>query len=274
MDCCLIIDVGSVCHRAYHAMGELSFNDEPTGTLFGFFRDIQLLHDKFQPNVTSFCFDSSNSLRRDTYPNYKTSRCALMDEDELDRRIELYRQINSLPKLLRSMGFSNIYQQNGYEADDLIAVVCKNRPELTNIIISGDRDMYQLITNNTIVYSLQAKSSMTIKKLRQEFGIEPYQWWRVLAIKGCDTDDVKGVDGVGIKRAIEYITGKMNKGTQTHKNIEAASSMIRDNRALVRLPFLGTHCPPLRSDNVTDALWDAVVDKLGMTSLLRERKRV
>ena len=96
----------------------------------------------------------------------------------------------------------------------------------------------------------------------------------MLAIAGCSTDDVKGVAGVGIKRAIEYITGKMNKETQTHKNIEAASSMIRDNRALVRLPFLGTHCPPLRSDNVTDALWDAVVDKLGMTSLLRERKCV
>lgn len=268
-DGCLIIDVGCIVHRNYHAMRGLSFNDEPTGVLFGFFRDMRRLQERFGCGYTAFCFDSRESLRRTAYPAYKTSRIAKMTDEEREARKALHQQITRLKELLPAMGYANLYEQRGYEADDLIAAIVLSRStECENIIVSSDHDLLQLLNIYTILFNPYGDKTTTAMSFLNEWHIDPGDWWKVLAIAGCTTDDIQGIRGVGLKTAAAYVRDDLKHTTKAWAAIRAGWDTIKANAKLVRLPLDGCCVKHPQRDDVTAKKLNAVVRDLGINTLV------
>src|SRR6185503_9457013 len=157
------------------------------------------------------CFDHGKGLREIKYPWYKETRRKKKLTDEQQSQYEAMR---NQVKMLRTdifprLGLSNILWQDGYEADDLIASCCHNLPDGDQVVIvSGDRDMYQLLSPDVKVYHPIGGSLVTKKSFRKGYGIGPGLWAKTKAIAGDKTDDISGVPRVGITTAIKWIRGE------------------------------------------------------------------
>ena len=268
----LILDCYYLCHRAFYTMGSLSYRDVKTGVIFGFFKDIVSLMDQFGTDRIIFCFDANGSKRKEIYPAYKKKRHSrVLDENEKLALFELKRQIEKLRKVyLKTVGYNNVFWADGYEADDVIATTVAQVPEEDDaVIVSADKDMWQLIRSNVVCYNPDKGKTMSLQKFHNTYGIHPVKWAYKLALAGCDTDEVDGIPGVGEKRALLYIRGELPSTSKVYKRIESDKGLERvaTNRRLVKLPYKGAPVFEIRPDNVTTEGWEKVVEELGMKSL-------
>lgn len=263
----LLIDADYLCHRAFHSLGDLSYGGNDTGTLFGFLRDLTILKDRFAPDVWVFGFDAGVPLRRAVYPKYKQTRRLKKRKPEEQRAYDsLKKQMRVLRfHLLKSLGFSNVFWQVGYEADDVLAGISEQR-QGDVIIVGADHDLYQLIRDKVSVWHPNRYLLVTRKKFRETFGIEPTQWPDVKAIAGCGTDDVQGVKGVGEKTACRFLSGELKKGKK-YEDIVSHNHIWERNLRLVRLPYEGLQDFEVRPDQVTDVAWKQMCDQYGFRSL-------
>lgn len=268
----LLFDCNNLCYRAFFAMGQLSHWDVATGVIFGFMRDILRFQELYATKDILFCFDSRHSIRKEMYPKYKSSREALraeMDENAKEAFDGLRKQI----KLLRTdylprLGYSNIFHARGYEADDCIASVVKDLPKQERIVIvSSDKDLYQLLSPNVSIRSPQTGKTINLVTFGNEFGIKPKKWPLAKAMAGCNTDDITGIDGIGEKTACKYILGNVKPGTKTYDKIKAGKATIQTNLPLVRLPLAGCPSFDLDKDCVTPKRWKTIAKELGMDSI-------
>jgi 5'-3' exonuclease len=161
-----------------------------------------------------------------------------------------------------------VFYQDGYEADDIIASVCDNTPAKDEVVVvSGDKDLLQLLSARVFVWQPTHRQVMTVKSFQDRYyGLHPQHWARVKAIAGCSTDDVPGVKGVGDATAAKFLMGlKTNKADE----IEAwlVSNQYRKNLDLVRLPYTGTPDYPPVQDMVDTRRWRKLTTRLGMKSL-------
>lgn len=265
----LVIDAPYLCHRAFHSMGNLSYGEAMTGTLFGFLRDIITLKDLFQPDRFVFCFDAGTSKRREMYPKYKRSRRA---KERTPEEQELYQQMQKQMRLLRyeilkGLGFSNVFYQIGYEADDIIGHLCwEDHPQI--IIVSCDHDLYQLLSPRVSIWNMPKSQMITYESFRDEFKIEPSQWVDVKAIAGCSTDDIQGIKGVGEITACKFLRGDLKQGQKFIAIVEGTNLWER-NLNLVRLPLAGLNKDRLqvRKDQVSQAKWIELCNRYGFQSL-------
>lgn len=270
----LLIDVHNMAHRAFHSVGGLSFEDVPTGVLYGVFRDILSLRDRFKSDKFVFCFDYGESFRVNVHSGYKASRITRRDAMNDDERVmydTLLQQIIHLRcDILHNIGFRNVLFESGSEADDIIAKIALALPkEQEAVIVSGDEDFYQLLRSNIRVYH-PAKERLVDKVFfRSHYRIKPKQWIDVKCMAGCKTDDIPGVKGVGTITAIKYLLGQLNKQTQTYKKIKMAVELgfIEDNQILVELPYPATGKFKLNENHVTSKSWEEVMVQYGMRSL-------
>jgi len=146
----VLIDLSYLAHRARYAVGDLEFDDIPTGVMYGFFE--QLLATCKNPPVCSnkilIFTDSKKSYRQRAFPDYKKKRKDNRTPEEQEQIRVMYQQVNKLrDKILPKLGIP-VYKQVGLESDDLIAYAAQ---ELTMkkeeaIIITADGDLYQCIT--------------------------------------------------------------------------------------------------------------------------------
>lgn len=274
-DVWLIIDANYVAHRSYHTMGELSFNDIATGTIFGFFQHVTALKDLFCTEQIIFCFDSRKSKRLKLLPTYKSSRRqahAEYDEEKKAAHLELYRQIDDLcEKHLPALGFANVFRQDGYESDDLIAAVCQTSLPKGDfkIIVSADKDLWQCLNEVTTCYNPQTKQSTTAYSFQSKWGVYPSQWPDVKAIAGCPTDDIDGIKGVGEVSAAKYLLDKLKKSSDRYKDIESneGQALWRFNLQLTTLPMEGCIPPTIGKDTLSKEKWDAFAQSLGFKKL-------
>lgn len=232
----LVIDCSQLCYRAFYTMGELSYNEKKTGVLFGFLAQIFKLANDFDTKRFAFCWDSSKSYRKDFYSGYKQSRHSkeFTKEEELDRK-QLFRQRSELRTyILPQLGFKNNLIKTGLEADDLIAyVIDKNG----GVVVSSDNDMWQLLDRCTI-YNPVSHDRMVEDDLVEKYGVTAKEWIKVKEMIGCNTDEVPGIKGIGIKKAVLYLKNKLPDGQMKYK-IESndGKEIIKRNRRLVKLPF-------------------------------------
>lgn len=266
----LLLDCNYLARRAYHTTGKLQFDGDRTGVLFGFFRDLIVLHEEFSNCRTAFCFDHGGSVRKSVFPGYKSSRekqKASQNKKEVQEEKQFYRQVNNLRDVhLLEIGYNNVFSQPGYEADDLIAsVIGSFDGEI--IIVSADQDLYQLLSDRVRIWNPQKQFMMTENGFRKKWGLRPRDWIKVKAIAGCSTDDIAGIKGVGEITAAKYLRGELSKGSNAHVAIKAGQEIIHDNKLLVRLPFPGTHIYQLKEDDVSTDKWNAVMKQLGLRSL-------
>lgn len=232
----IVIDGNYIAHMVFHTkMGELR-----NGVIYGALRQIGPLKRQFPDHPIVWCFDSSASKRRALLKSYKQQR---RDADAVQRvenpqaaaiKNDLYRQLNELKHVLRTVGGCCVLGGDdnwaGYEGDDLIAAVCQKYDDC--IIVSSDEDLYQLLDGlrKIRIWKPKSKTEYTEIDFMLEYDMLPKEWVEVKALAGCNSDNVKGIPGVGVKTALKIITG-------TKKFPEEHRELVELNRRLVTLPF-------------------------------------
>ena len=278
----LIIDCGFLCHRAFHSMGGLVHGDEPTGVIYGVFKDLQEFAREFQTQNVIFCFDHGKGKRYGMYPTYKAKRQAekaAASPEDAAKYAGLQNQIENLKKrILSAIGFQNIQYQKGYEADDMIACVAERIPDYHEaIMITSDQDMLQCIRPNVSFYNPNKKKLYTYQNFVDEWSIEPEDFGMVKAIAGCSTDEVAGIKGVGEKTAAKYLAGELNTTSKKYKDIEddmaLENSIIGLNTDIVVLPLEGTKVKPFRKDRLDPIHFEIVCRELGFKSFLPNQNK-
>ena len=268
----LLIDTNFLCHRAFHSMGDMSFEDMGTGAVFGVLRDIVSLQEEFNTGRCVFAFDVGRGHRHDLLPTYKSTRrkrYAEENDDERAARADFKKQITFLRiRYLPQAGFQNVFSARGFEADDIIAAIAAALPRNEEaIIIGSDKDLWQCLRSNVWCWNPTQHKACTIESFRKKWGIEPAQWADVKAYAGCRTDDIPGVPGIGDVTAAKHIRGELGKHTKAYAALARAELQCAYNRPLVSLPFSGTPTFEIKPDTVTEEKWQALADRLGMRSM-------
>lgn len=271
----LVLDCSFLGHRSLHTAGELSYEGVKTGTIFGFLNQVIDLQEMFGTGNVVFAFDSKTSKRKKIFPGYKQKRHTKDLTDEERAALDEFRvQMRRLrKKILPALGFGNVFQVKGLEADDIIASVVQSslRPGDDAVIVSADQDLYQLVSDNVIQYNPNKRLRITPHNFENITGVKrPSQWKLVKEISGCRSDEVPGVPGVGEKTAVQYIRGELKQTSKKHLAIVTGMAIRERNRKLTSLPFFPTPSFALSRDLLQREHWEPLCRELGFRSL---RKR-
>ena len=269
-----LLDASWLMHRAKHTMGELSHEGMTTGITFGFFQ--QLLSVCNDPHVRSnrvgIFFDSRHSFRRDFYPSYKSSRnSGEKTPEEWSEKLVMGEQSIRLRKeILPDCGIP-VYQQYGLESDDLLASGAEQSDKADGcVIVTADGDLFQCITTKVHWFDPQRTLYLDHLKFWAHKGVDPDQWAMVKAICGCSTDEVRGIEGVGEKGAIDYVLNVLPETGKKFASIASpeGQSVIARNLRLVKLPHRRTKPVQLVDPVFKPERFFRWCEKLGFASYL------
>lgn len=225
----VIIDGTNLIFRAFYALPLLTnFEGEVSNAVFGFTNMIVKIIKEINPRYIAVALDADKkTFRHKMYKEYKGNRTEMPSE--------LRCQFPILKGLLNAMNITYV-EKSGLEADDLIG--CLSRAyETENIVVTADRDCYQLINENTVV--MQPKKGITetviydLKQLEEEWGLKPEQIIDYKALRGDPSDNIPGVKGVGDKTAIELLKtyGSLEKVYDNLVNIKGKlQDKLRDGK--------------------------------------------
>jgi 5'-3' exonuclease len=219
-------------------------------------------------------FDSSNSIRKEFYPTYKSKRKEGLTEEQIAENKEFYIQVRRIQEvLLPASGYRNIIECDGYEADDVIAAVASALPDgVDAVIVSADNDLLQCVGPHVVLHNPSSKKTVDLQSFISTWGLHPEQWAQVKALAGCGTDDVVGISGVGEKTAAAFLTGKLKAGKKFDA-INANLGVMAVNLPLVKLPYPGIGIPNLVDDEITEAKKLGVQQELGIRGIRRQGGR-
>lgn len=268
----LFLDVNFLAHRAFYSTGDLTYREIKTGVIYGVLRDILNLQQLHYTNRLAFCFDSKSSKRKELSGEYKANRAAkyaAMTKSEKRTWEEFRSQIQLMRReYLPSLGYQNIFCQKGYEADDLIAMLCDSlEPNHRAIVVSADGDLLQCLSDRVSIWNPRTNKMVTSKSFRAEYGIHPVQWSQVKAIAGCKSDNVAGVKGIGEKTACKWVRGLLKPKDRTYQLISNSLDIHNRNIQLTRLPFPGTKPMELVRDKFDQKAWKELTKRFGLKSL-------
>jgi len=204
----ILVDGNNLAFRSFYAFRQLSFEEEHTGTYYGFLGAHARLKAKYGDSFV-YCFDSKESWRKGVYPAYKSKR-AEKEEDPEKANVRTV-HIPKLMDVLSLLGYP-VLQYRGLEADDLLSLQLQSlrKQGASRVYVySGDRDLYQLLRFRcaTILRPVNGAGvkRYTATSLREEFGVGPELWAKALAL-GVDTSDsIKAIPGVGPTTAIRML---------------------------------------------------------------------
>lgn len=271
----LLVDCNYICYRCFHSTGGLSFNGESTGVTFGFLRDIFNLTTLYNTQDICFCWDFGEPFRVQHLSTYKQARKERREKEtkeQQEARVELMYEIEKIRNnYLEDLGYPNNFYITGFEADDLIAH-CKNQFEEQYgrvVIVSSDKDMYQLLDRKTIIYNLATHKEITFNWFQDQYGIYPSQWITVKAMAGCNSDSIPGIKGIGEKTAVQYLLKKLKPSTKAYKSILANKDIVQNNIPLVELPYPLSNLPnfDFKPHTSGKGKWNQLLKQLGMQSL-------
>lgn len=224
----LILDGHSLMNRAYYALPPLT-NAEGlhTNGIYGFITMLLKMREEISPDYIVCTFDrSAPTFRHNEYKDYKAGRKKMPDE--------LREQFPVLKQLLELLAI-NIFEIDGYEADDLIGTL-STFAENQNIeiyIVTGDRDALQLASDNTKVVitkkGITEKEIYDRNRMIEELGVTPTQFIDVKGLMGDSSDNIPGVPGIGEKTAYKLIKeyGSIENVLQNIENI--SGKKIKEN---------------------------------------------
>lgn len=200
----LIVDGSSLLHRAFFALPLLTnSNGEYTNAVYGFATMLNPVLEREKPDKAAVCFDKSrHTFRTELYADYKGQRAAT--PGELSPQFELCK------RLLEAMGVA-WEEVAGFEADDIIGTLAKKAAAEGDdvLILTGDRDSYQLIDDNIRVIMTKKGISHTElwdkAALMEHYGLTPAQMIDLKALMGDASDNIPGVAGVGEKTALKLL---------------------------------------------------------------------
>ena len=200
-----LVDGSSYIFRAYHALPPLTRKSDglQLNAVFGFCNMLwKLLRDmkpEERPTHLAVVFDrSEKTFRTDLYPDYKAHRPEAPDD--------LRPQFPFIRAAVRAFDIPCLEQQ-GYEADDLIATYVREAGEAgaTATIVSSDKDLMQLVNDRVVMYDTMKDRRIGVAEVIERFGVPPNKVIEVQALIGDSTDNVPGVPGIGVKTAAQLI---------------------------------------------------------------------
>ncbi len=201
----VILDGNSLAHRAFHALPLLTTTTGHfTNAVYGFTTMLQKIIKQEQPDYLVVVFDAGRvTFRNKEYENYKANRKST--PDELRPQFLLIKQVLKALKI-------PILELQGYEGDDLIGEVVRaaEKRGLEILIVSGDRDLLQLVSEHTkALLTRKGISDMecfTPQKVKEKYGVTPEQIPDLKGLKGDQSDNIPGVPGIGAKTAVKLLT--------------------------------------------------------------------
>ena len=228
-----IVDGHSQIFRAYHAVGYLSTSKGiPTQAVLVLSTMLWKLIREEQPDYLAIALDPPGPTFRDQLSaEYKATRSAMPDD--------LARQLPYVRRLFDALRMP-VLEVSGFEADDVLATLVDQAlalPELEVVVVSGDKDLLQLVGPRVRVLSVSGRTGEPIlydeAKVRERWGVEPGQIADVLALMGDTIDNIKGVHGVGEKTAVKLI-GQYGSVDRLYENLPLIAGKLRETLAAGR----------------------------------------
>lgn len=277
----LLIDCLNTCHRLFHALPPMNGPDtQRTEVIFGFLREIKKWEEWFKPCRLFFFFDFGWPKRKAIYPAYKENReesrkkRAGTDKDDghLQSQVRLLRQT-----ILHRLGYNNVYAEDGYEADDLIAIFTRNNvpqfPSRTAVIVSSDQDFLQCLYGHVLTdggRTVLKQSYVEQYDPRNQtytdatmLGMTRREIILAKAVEGCSSDNIPGVPGYGPRKAGKFAIAAAHykKG---YGELEEHKELIERNIKLVTLPIDWDVIMEVEDDTVSEAKWLRVMRTYGI----------
>lgn len=208
----LLIDGNNFCYRVFWTNRSLMYNGASVSLLYGVFKHLAGLKKTY----SDYCFvivwdsksvrrivESKEGVEKGIIANtYKSGRLQRKEFDEQFK--EMFRQIPILKEKLNLININQVYIE-GYEADDVIYSYCKTLRDSEILVLTSDKDYYQMLNDNVSIYEPIKKELWTKKVFIDHFGIEPELWVDVGAISGDKSDSIEGADGWGEITALKYV---------------------------------------------------------------------
>lgn len=268
----LFLDMSCLAHSAMHrCRGTVAVDDAPVAITVEILNHVLSLGERFKTNLFCFAFDGAKHAnpRFSIFPEYKEKRGVKRQqetEEDKEYRRAMYRALDDLLEILPEMGFTGVLNDGIHESDDHIA---RNLPwHLPAVIVSTDGDMLQCINRNAAVFNPQKNKLITEQEFYNEFRIIPSAWARVKTLAGCDSDEVPGVPGVGVKTALKYILGQLKPTSKAYIAITENKAIIARNAALVCLPYPSTPVATKTPSRITRGTFTRACTKWGLDMFL------
>ena len=282
----MILDGNSIVNRAFYGIRALNAPDgTPTNAVYGFIAILQKLLDEQHPDAVCVAFDlKAPTFRHKAYAEYKAQRKGMPEE--------LAVQMPLLKETLDAMGIKR-YELEGYEADDILGTAAKKceKEGWDCVIVTGDKDSLQLITEKTVVCNVKTRMGQTDtvlytpERFREEYGFEPELMVDLKALMGDASDNIPGVPGVGEKTAMdivrrygciddiyakldsldikEGVRKKLREGEESARSSYWLATIMRD------IPLDFKPSDNLWHSDYTDALYD-VFKRLGFNKFIEK----
>ena len=209
MEKLIVIDGNSIVNRAFYGiMGSRMLQTADgtyTNAVYGFLAIMFKELEEVKPEYLAVAFDlKAPTARHLMYEGYKATRKGMPEE--------LAKQMHIIKKVLKAMNI-DIIEMEGYEADDILGTLARKGEEkgLGVVLLTGDRDSFQLATDNVKIYIPRTKAGKTEteifdrKKVEEVYGVEPLQMIEVKGLMGDTSDNIPGVPGIGEKTALSII---------------------------------------------------------------------
>ena len=212
----LLLDSAMLYYRAYYSLPDTMTapNGSPHNAIRGFFSTVNRLVEKYEPSGLAACWDVSwrPQWRVDLLPSYKTHRLAADEAGQISGAAEipdtLSPQITAIAELLDALGVARPGAKD-HEADDVIASLATSAAAPV-IVVSGDRDLVQLVDENvrllmTVNGGMELWPLLTPAAVEERFGVHPTQYVDFATLRGDPSDGLPGVPGIGAKTAAALI---------------------------------------------------------------------
>ncbi len=217
-----IIDGTALVYRAFHAIPATFQTSEGlhTNAVYGFTQSISKILKDYSPEYIVVCFDVRGpTFRHEAFEHYKAARPPMPDILSL--------QLPYIKKVLEALKVKTL-EKTSFEADDLIATLARKAGSLSGevktCIISGDKDLYQLVKEGAVILDYLTGREYETADVVKKFGVPPTLIRDMLALAGDSSDNIPGVKGVGVKTAIKLI-GQYGGIDEIYANIDKISAV-------------------------------------------------
>lgn len=238
-----LIDGTAFCYRAFYAIRALTTSDgRPTNAVYGFAMMLQALKEKERPDYLAVAFDAGKpTFRHKQFERYKIHRKPMPEP--------LIGQLPLVKELLKASRIP-VFEQEGYEGEDLLATIAKQLSAhgIDTFLVTGDKDVLQLVNGLIKVYNPHKEEGVVLDAaaVRERYGVSPDRMVDLMALMGDETDNIPGVPGIGEKTASLLLKqfGSLD-GLYQHldelesavqrKRLEAARPQVELSRELARV---------------------------------------
>jgi DNA polymerase-1 len=281
----VLIDGNAIMHRAYHALPKTLTNKtgEPTNAVYGFTAMLLRIIEDLNPTHIAICFDRKEpTFRKKLDKDYQAHRPKM--DDELSSQ---FPKVKGLAEAVRIP----VYDKVGYEADDIIGTISKKAEVDTVVIVTGDKDILQLVDDKIKVYmpvrGLSESELMDPVGIKNKLGVFPENIDDYKALVGDSSDNYKGVPGIGPKSAVKLIE-KYKDIDGIYKNLDKldlkTADKLRDGEKSARMSYtlaqivtnvdLGFDLENMRKWQLDSKAVEREYEKLSFRTLARRTKKL